>query len=256
MRLHTMGNVLPSPGRPSSSDEFIVVPQAPKPLRRQLSEEQRRSAFEAIVQTLGRADMTLDRFEFNGALAHELVGMPELVGTPLGEALFLIWDSDGDGQLNCEEIWDGVQALRAANERNLIQLTFDAYRGTSRHGGTVTRAQFLDFVTKSWIAAFRALAELASMGERRAAVQSFAHSSANVDALRQRLDADFGRLDTNRTGELTLSEFSAWALGEHSVCAQIDDDTFYVCISFASPRFSELGELRTVALRGTPPPPP
>ena len=119
----------------------------------------------------------------------------------------------------------------------MVQLTFAAYCGGARG---VTRGPFLDFVTKSWSAAFRKLAARFAAGdERRGAAEAFGASSANIDALRLRVNASFDELDTAHRGELTLEMFRPWALAERSVRADVAGEEVVVFISFASPLWNE-----------------
>jgi hypothetical protein len=234
-----MGNIIGESPRPASKGgDAAPVAVQPPAIRRMMSDDDRRKEFETIVRSMDQGlNPALDRTKFFGALCHELVGLDDLVHTPLGEALFVCWDTDGDGEVESEELWVGVQNLRGGETEHMVKLTFAAYCGGAR---AVARGPFLDFVTKSWSAAFRKLAARFAAGdERRSAAEAFGASSANIDALRSSLSASFDELDTARRGELTLEMFRPWALAERSVRADVAGEEVRVFVSFASPLWSE-----------------
>jgi hypothetical protein len=231
-----------------------------------LDEDALRAAFRGL-QPVQRGPSTpggkgvpgvLDRTQFDEALAvFPALGLPPVRGTPLGRRLFDLWDLMSDGIVAEDEFVGGVVVLASGSQQQKADMTFSCY--DLNGDGRVSRAEFVQFISLSWLAAFRRLGESppppgfdpaagsahgvgAPSHEDAWALRARGFAEAAAAEVRHAADDDFDALDTSMTNALTREQFAPWAASDRTAVARADGvDPAVVFLGFGPYRVGGAG---------------
>ncbi|CEM13236.1 unnamed protein product [Vitrella brassicaformis CCMP3155] len=182
-------------------------------------------------------DGKLDKPTFNAALSIlEDLGLRRLRETPLGERLFSLFDRDASSAVDEEEFVKGVSILTSDSQPQKIDLTFQAY--DTRKDGRISKADLVDILQASWLAAFRFLAEKLRSSSHGSSdgkpssrqIQDFAKK--NLSKFREATERSFDRYDPLRTGYLDRAAFEQWASQDRTISAKYGSHAMQVAVTF------------------------
>lgn len=185
-----------------------------------------RKALQGLDDEMGHAFMdSIDSSTFNDALGKlsEIMAkmdddsLPKLKSTQMARRLFDLWKEDG--KVDWYVFQRGIETIAAGTPEELVALTFDIY--DTNGDGRVSKAEFLEFLTKTWLAAFWELADLSASECNPEEVRQ--HAERNVVKVRKAAEKIFQSLLHLSPGSgsyLSTKEFYSWAIEDDAIVAE------------------------------------
>eukprot|EP00397_Hematodinium_sp_SG-2012_P034614 GEMP01037137.1.p1 GENE.GEMP01037137.1~~GEMP01037137.1.p1 ORF type:complete len:249 (+),score=49.28 GEMP01037137.1:202-948(+) len=178
----------------------------------------------------------LNKTQFNEALNFaEDFGLRRLRDTPLGDRLFVLFDTDNSGFISEANFCDGMKLLLKGTTKEKMDLTFRCY--DSSNTGYVSKEELVSFLIASWLQAWGGIADrLSSFRDSSAElpspkqIRSLGQNS--VTALKEVVQREFDKFDINRRGRLNREEFQMWASTDRTVKVAVGSFPLQVATTF------------------------
>jgi len=163
----------------------------------------------------------LNKSQFNEALNFaEEFGLRRLRDVPLGDRLFVLFDTDNSGFISESNFCEGMKILLSGSAREKMDLTFSAYDSSGT--GSIDRDDMCSFLISSWLQAWNGIADRlenyrGSTAELPSRKQITAMGQKSVEALKVQILREFDYFDIDRNGCLNRAEFENWAKTDRTI---------------------------------------